>query len=37
VLRRFQVTPAGLGALRESRRAFEALSRGLDDVLSEAR
>jgi DNA-binding PadR family transcriptional regulator len=37
MLRRFRVTPAGLDALRESRRAFEALSRGLDDVLGEAR
>jgi DNA-binding PadR family transcriptional regulator len=35
-LRRFQVTPEGMTALRESRRAFEALSRGLDGVLGEA-
>lgn len=35
-LRKFRVTPAGLDALRESRRAFDALSRGLDDVLGEA-
>lgn len=35
-LRRFQVTRDGLEALRESRRAFDALSRGLDDVLGEA-
>lgn len=34
-LRLFAVTPAGLDALRESRRAVEALSRGLDDVLGE--
>ncbi|NNF13663.1 MAG: PadR family transcriptional regulator [Gemmatimonadetes bacterium] len=35
-LRRFEVTPEGLLALRVSRRAFDALSRGLDEVLSEA-
>lgn len=34
-LRRFEVTPEGLAALRASRRAFDALSRGLDEVLSE--
>jgi DNA-binding PadR family transcriptional regulator len=32
-LRLYQVTPAGLKALRESRRALDALSRGLDSVL----
>lgn len=32
-LRCFSVTPDGIAALRESRRAFETLSRGLDDVL----
>ena len=32
-LRRFTVTPAGVTALRESRQAFRALSRGLDEVL----
>lgn len=32
-LRRFQVTPEGLDALRSSRRAFRALSRGLDGIL----
>jgi len=32
-LRRYEVTPEGLGALRASRDAFRALSRGLDDVL----
>ena len=35
-LRRFRVTPAGLEALRESRRAVRELSRGLDDLLEEA-
>ena len=35
-LRRFRVTPAGLEALRASRRAMEALSRGLDAVLGES-
>lgn len=34
-LRRFSVTPNGLTALRESRRALDELSRGLDDVLGE--
>ena len=34
-LRRFSVTPEGLTALRESRRAFDTLSRGLDAVLGE--
>lgn len=32
-LRRFEVTKAGIAALRESRRAFDALSRGLDQIL----
>ena len=32
-LRHFAVTPHGVEALRESRRALDALSRGLDDVL----
>jgi len=32
-LRRFQVTPEGLEALRTSRRAFRTLSRGLDGLL----
>lgn len=32
-LRRFSVTPAGLEALRSSRKALQALSRGLDGVL----
>ena len=31
-LRRFAVTRAGVQALRESRRALDALSRGLDEV-----
>lgn len=35
-LRRFSVTPAGLGALREARKALDTLSRGLDGVLGEA-
>ena len=35
-LRRFQVTPAGIAALRESRRTLQALSRGLEDILEEA-
>jgi DNA-binding PadR family transcriptional regulator len=35
-LRRFEVTPAGIAALRESRRALQALSRGLDEILEEA-
>ena len=34
-LRRFTVTPSGLVALRESRRAFDELSRGLDGLLGE--
>ncbi len=34
-LRLFSVTPDGLAALRESRRAVEELSRGLDAVLGE--
>ena len=36
-LRRFSVTPDGLAALRESRRALDALSRGLDQMLGDAR
>lgn len=32
-LRRFQVTAAGLSALRESRKALDNLSRGLDGLL----
>ena len=32
-LRRFAVTPEGVRALQESRRALDALSRGLDGVL----
>lgn len=36
-LRLFSVTPAGLEALRESRRALAALSRGLDAMFEEAR
>lgn len=36
-LRRYEVTPDGLTALRESRRAFDALSRGLDGLLGQAR
>lgn len=35
-LRRYAVTPAGLDALRASRRAMEALARGLDTLLEEA-
>ena len=35
-LRRFAVTADGLTALRESRRAFEALSEGLGPVLGES-
>ena len=35
-LRRFAVTPEGLNALRESRRALDTLSRGLDGLLREA-
>ena len=35
-LRRFEVTDDGLAALRASRRALQALSRGLDDVLEGA-
>lgn len=34
-LRLFSVTPEGLEALRTSRRAFDALSRGLDELLGE--
>jgi DNA-binding PadR family transcriptional regulator len=33
--RRFRVTPAGLEALRASRRALQALWRGLDEILPE--
>ena len=33
--RRFEVTAAGLAALRESQRAMEALSRGLEEMLRE--
>ena len=36
-LRRFAVTAEGLEALRESRRALDTLSRGLDGVLEEVR
>jgi DNA-binding PadR family transcriptional regulator len=32
-LRLYRVTPAGLGALRDSRRALDSLSRGLDALL----
>lgn len=35
-LRLFQVTPEGVEALRESRRALQTLSRGLDDLLEGA-
>lgn len=35
-LRIFSVTPQGLEAVRTSRRAFDRLSRGLDEVLGEA-
>ena len=35
-LRRFEVTDEGLTALRESRRAFRALSEGLGPVLGES-
>jgi PadR family transcriptional regulator PadR len=35
-LRRFSVTGQGVAALRDSRRAFDTLSRGLDGVLTEA-
>ncbi len=35
-LRRFTVTPSGLAALRSARRAVEALSRGLHDLLEDA-
>ena len=34
-LRRFTVTPSGLAALRESRQAFDTLSRGLDGLLGD--
>ena len=34
-LRRFSVTESGVAALRESRRALDTLSRGLDDLLGE--
>jgi DNA-binding PadR family transcriptional regulator len=35
-LRRFRVTPAGLEALRVSRRALQALWRGLEETLEDA-
>jgi hypothetical protein len=35
-LRRFRVTPDGVRALRDSRRALTTLWRGLDDVLEDA-
>lgn len=35
-LRLFAVTPDGLDALRTSRRAFDTLSRGLDELFGEA-
>lgn len=35
-LRLFSVTPEGLDALRTSRRAYDTLSRGLDEILGEA-
>jgi len=35
-LRRFSVTPVGLAALRASRRALQALWRGLDEILEES-
>ena len=35
-LRRFKVTPVGLAALRASRRALQALWRGLDEILEES-
>lgn len=35
-LRRYSVTPAGLEALRDARRAYEVLSRGLDGVIGRA-
>lgn len=35
-LRRYEVTPAGLDGLRDARRAFEVLSRGLDGVIGGA-
>lgn len=34
-LRLFSVTPEGLDALRTSRRAYDTLSRGLDELLGE--
>jgi PadR family transcriptional regulator PadR len=36
-LRCFAVTPQGIEALKTSRRAYQALSRGLDGLLEEAR
>lgn len=36
-LRRFEVTPEGLEALRESRRALDTLSQGLDELLDTVR
>jgi PadR family transcriptional regulator, regulatory protein PadR len=35
-LRRFRVTPAGLDALRASRRALQALWQGLEETLEDA-
>jgi len=35
-LRRFRVTRTGLAAVKASRRALEALSRGLDELLEDA-
>ncbi len=35
-LRRYSVTPEGLDGLRESRRAMDALARGLDHVIDRA-
>jgi len=35
-LRRFEVTPAGMDALRASRRVLQALWRGLDAILEDA-
>jgi DNA-binding PadR family transcriptional regulator len=34
--RKFKVTPAGVRALRSSRRALEALWAGLDEILGES-
>jgi PadR family transcriptional regulator PadR len=35
-IRRFRVTPVGLAALRASRRALQALWRGLDEILEDS-